>query len=196
MADLKKLSAEKRINTGKGFNRRLRLEGTVPCVFYTGTGDNMTIQADAKSIDKMYKEVGRTTVFNLELTDGGKATVHPVLFWDLMRDPCRSTITHVDFYGVDLDKPVKVTVPLVFKGVARGTKVGGTFESYREKVVLSAKPLDMPSSITLDITDLDLNHTIYVADIKLPDGVTAVYETNFAIVAVLMETEEDTEEKK
>lgn len=196
MADMKVLSAASRSNLGKGFNRRLRLEGKVPGVYYSAAGENYPLQIDAKETNKMYTEVGRTTVFELELTTNGKVAKHPVLFWDIMRDPCKSTMTHVDFYGVDLDKPVKVTVPLVFKGVARGTKVGGTFESYREKVVLSAKPLDMPSSITLDITDLDLNHTIYVADIKLPDGVTAVYETNFAIVAVLMETEEDTEEKK
>lgn len=198
MADMKTLSAAKRANMGKGYNRRLRAEGIIPGVYYSAVGDNIPVQMDAKALGKMYNEVGRTTVFELALESDGKVTKHPVLFWDVMRDPCKSTMTHVDFYGVDLEKPVKVTVPLVFKGVARGTKVGGTLETYREKVVLQAKPLEMPASITLDITDLDVNKTIYVSDIALPEGVSAVYDTNYAIVAVLIETDDDAEadEKK
>lgn len=193
MADLKKLSAAKRTETGKGYNRRLRDTGIVPCVFYSAEGEHMTLQADAKSLGKMYQEMGRTTVFNLELTENGKSSLHPVLFWDIMRDPCKGTFTHVDFYGVDLDKPVKVTVPVHFKGIARGTKVGGTLETYREKMVLLAKPLDMPASVTVDITTLDLNQTITVSDIKLPEGVKAVYDTNYAMVAVLIESDDEKE---
>lgn len=195
MADMKSLAAVKRGNLGKGFNRRLRLEGQVPGVYYSAVGENIPVQINAKDVAKLYNEVGRTTVFELALDVDGKVNKHPVLFWDIMRDPCRSHMTHVDFYGVDLEKPVKVTVPLIFKGVARGTKVGGTLESYREKVVLSAKPLEMPASITIDITDLDVGKTIYVSDITLPEGVTAVSDTNYAIVAVLIETDDDAAEE-
>lgn len=191
MADLKTLSAQKREAFGKGNNRRLRIQGQVPGVFYTPGGENISVQTDAKALAKMYQEVGRTTVFDLEMTADGKTMKHPVLFWDIMRDPCRENITHVDFYGVDLNKAVKVTVPVYFKGVARGTKVGGTLETYREKMVLLAKPLEMPASVTVDISTLDVNSTIHVGEIELPAGVTAVFESNYAMVAVIMETEDD-----
>ena len=186
MADLKVLNAQKRDTSGKGFNRRLRQEGVIPGVFYTGQGGNMSVQMPAAPLNKLFGEVGRTTVFNLEIAEGGKTSLHPVLIWDVQRHPVKNRITHVDFYGVDLDKPVKITVPIEFTGVARGTKVGGVLETYREQVQLVAKPLDMPAKIVLDITSLDLGKTIQVADLELPEGVKAAYDVNYAIVSVLM----------
>ncbi len=186
MADLKVLNAQKRDTSGKGFNRRLRQEGVIPGVFYTGQGGNISVQMPAAPLNKLFGEVGRTTVFNLEIAEGGKTSLHPVLIWDVQRHPVKNRITHVDFYGVDLDKPVKITVPIEFTGVARGTKVGGVLETYREQVQLVAKPLDMPAKIVLDITSLDLGKTIQVADLELPEGVKAAYDVNYAIVSVLM----------
>lgn len=186
MADLKVLNAQKRDTSGKGFNRRLRQEGVIPGVFYTGQGGNISVQMPAATLNKLFGEVGRTTVFNLEIAEGGKTSLHPVLIWDVQRHPVKNRITHVDFYGVDLDKPVKITVPIEFTGVARGTKVGGVLETYREQVQLVAKPLDMPAKIVLDITSLDLGKTIQVADLELPEGVKAAYDVNYAIVSVLM----------
>lgn len=186
MADLKVLNAQKRDTSGKGFNRRLRQEGVIPGVFYTGQGGNISVQMPAAALNKLFGEVGRTTVFNLEIAEGGKTSLHPVLIWDVQRHPVKNRITHVDFYGVDLDKPVKITVPIEFTGVARGTKVGGVLETYREQVQLVARPLDMPAKIVLDITSLDLGKTIQVADLQLPEGVRAAYDVNYAIVSVLM----------
>lgn len=186
MADLKVLAAQKRDTAGKGFNRRLRQEGVIPGVFYTGQGENISVQMPAASLNKIFGEVGRTTVFNLEIADGDKKALHPVLIWDVQRHPVKNRITHVDFYGVDLDRPVKITVPIEFTGVARGTKVGGVLETYREQVQLVAKPLDMPAKIVLDVTPLDLGKTIQVADLALPEGVRAAYDVNYAIVSVLM----------
>ena len=186
MADLKVLNAQKRDTSGMGFNRRLRQEGVIPGFFYTGQGGNISVQMPAAPLNKLFGEVGRTTVFNLEIAEGGKTSLHPVLIWDVQRHPVKNRITHVDFYGVDLDKPVKITVPIEFTGVARGTKVGGVLETYREQVQLVAKPLDMPAKIVLDITSLDLGKTIQVADLELPEGVKAAYDVNYAIVSVLM----------
>ena len=182
MAELKTLAATVRGDLGKGANRRLRLQQLVPAVFYSGLGDNQPVEVSAAALTKMYASVGRTTVFNLDVAGKG---VYPVLIWDAMRDPCKGVFTHVDFYGVDLDKPVKITVPLEFVGVARGTKVGGALETYREKVVLVAKPLEMPAKVVVDISSLDMGKTIHVADLQLPAGVTASYHVNYAIVAVI-----------
>lgn len=186
MADLKMLAAQKRDTSGKGFNRRLRQEDVVPGVFYSSLGENMAVQMPAAPLNKLFSEVGRTTVFNLEISADGKKSVYPVLIWDLQRHPVKNRITHVDFYGVDLDKPVKITVPVEFTGVARGTKVGGVMETFREQVQLVAKPLDMPAKIVLDVTSLDLGKAIQVADLELPEGVKASYDVNYTIVSVLM----------
>lgn len=186
MADLNILSAQKRAGLGKGANRRLRLEEAVPGVFYSTTGENIPVQVSARAFSKVFSKVGRTTVFNLEIEADGKKTVYPVLVWETQRHPVKNSFTHVDFYGVDLDKPVKITVPLEFVGVARGTKVGGKLETYRERVQLMAKPLDMPAKVTIDISGMDVGVTLQIAGLQLPEGVTAAYDSNYAIVSVLM----------
>lgn len=186
MADLKTLAVEKRSGLGKGPNRRIRQEEIVPGVFYSATGENVPVQVRNRPLVKLFSEVGRTTVFNLVIEEDGKKETYPVLIWAVQRHPVKSTFTHIDFYGVDLDKPVKVTVPVEFTGTARGTKVGGKLETYRDQVQLVAKPLEMPAKVVVDITTLDVGSTIQVADLQLPEGVSAAYDNNYAIVSVLL----------
>ena len=183
MSDLKVLSVQKRAGLGKGANRRARQEELIPGVFYTAKGANLPVQMSTRAFVKLFSQVGRTTVFNLEIEGEG---THPVLIWATQRDPISSRFTHIDFYGVELDKPVKITVPVEFSGVARGTKVGGKLETYREQIQLMAKPLDMPAKVTIDISGMDVGTTIQIADVKLPEGVKAAYDNNYAIVSVLM----------
>lgn len=182
MSELKVLSAQKRTDLGKGANRRTRLEDLVPCVFYTSKGENIAVQVSARALAKLFTQVGRTTVFNLDV----EGTLYPVLIWQLQRHPVKSTFTHVDFYGVDLEKPVKITVPVEYVGVARGTKVGGKLEIYREQVRLIAKPLEMPAKVTIDISKMDVGATMQIAGLELPAGVSAAYDNNYALVSVLM----------
>ena len=166
MSDLKVLSVQKRAGLGKGANRRARQEELIPGVFYTAKGENLPVQMSVRSFAKLFSQVGRTTVFNLEIEGDG---THPVLIWATQRDPITSRFTHIDFYGVD-----------------RGTKVGGKLETYREQIQLMAKPLDMPAKVTIDISGMDVGTTIQIADVKLPEGVKAAYDNNYAIVSVLM----------
>lgn len=183
MSDLKVLSVQKRAGLGKGANRRAVRKNSSPacstpprvktcpcrCPFALSRSFSLRLAAPPCS------------------TSRSKATARiPVLIWATQRDPITSRFTHIDFYGVDLDKPVKITVPVEFTGVARGTKVGGKLETYREQIQLMAKPLDMPAKVTIDISGMDVGTTIQIADVKLPEGVKAAYDNNYAIVSVLM----------
>lgn len=193
MAELKTLSVQKRTEFGKGPNRRLRAEQMIPCVFYTGEGVNLSVQASSKELFKLYEEVGRTTVFNIEYEEDGKKSVKPAMIWDIQFHPVKRQFTHIDFYGVDLQKEVKVVVPMVFSGTAKGTKLGGRLETYREKVTLSGKPLDIPAQVVVEISNLGLNETVHVSDLVLPAGVSAATRTNFAIVSVISRDKDEAE---
>ncbi len=196
MSTAKTLSVQKRDGFGKGPNRRLRATNMVPGVFYSGDGQNIAVQISELPLQKMYAEMGRTTVFSLEIEDNGKKSTHPVMIWDVQYHPYKNHFTHIDFYGVDLDKEVKVQVAIEFEGTPKGVKLGGKLESYRERVQLMGKPADIPKKITLDVSEMDLNNTIRVADLELPKGVQALYEQNFAIVAVVSKAAEvDTDEE-
>ena len=97
----------------------------------------------------------------------------------------------MDFYGVDLNKTVTVEVPLEIVGVSRGVKLGGILEIYREVIPLQSKPLNMPKKIVVDVSEMDINDTVNVADLKLPEGVAAVFDQNFAVVSVLAKAKDD-----
>ena len=187
----KTLQVSKRAESGKGASGRLRAEGLVPGVFYTAEGQNIMVQAPSLPLEKMYESMGRTSVFNLEIDDNGQKTTHPVLIWQVQNHPYKKRFLHVDYYGVDLNKEVKVDVPLEFVGTAKGVKLGGVLEKYRETVRLSSKPLDMPKKLVVDISDMDINSTINVTDLKLPENVKAVFEQNYAVVSVLLPSKDD-----
>ena len=187
---MKTLSAQKRESLGKGPNRRLRCNDMVPGVYYTTDGANIPVQAPALPLDKIYSQVGRTNVFFLEIEDNGKKTTHPVFVWDAQRHPVKNVFTHVDFYGVYLDKDIKVEVPLEFVGTAKGVKLGGTLEAYRGHVTLLAKPQHMPRKIAVDISALELWQSIRVSGLVLPEGVRVVARSDFAVVAVVTEKDE------
>ena len=187
----KTLQVTKRYACGKGESGRIRTQGWVPGVYYTAAGENIPVQAPVLPLEKMYEAVGQTTVFNLEIDDNGTKTIHPVLIWSIQNHPYKKRMLHVDYYGVDLDKEIKVEVPIDFVGTAKGVKLGGVLEKYHEVVRLRSKPLDMPKKLVVDVSDLDINMTINVSDLKLPENVSAVYDQNFAVVSVVVPAKED-----
>lgn len=187
----KTLNVSKREGRGKGPSGRLRAKDMVPGIFYTTSGQNIMVQAPALPLEKLYESVGHTTVFNLEIESDGKKDIHPVLIWQVQRHPYKKCFLHIDYYGVDLDKEVKVDVPVEFVGVARGSKLGGVLETYRESVRLASKPLEMPQKVTIDVTDMNIGDTINVSDLKLPENVRAVYDHNYAVVSVMAKSKED-----
>lgn len=189
----KTLKVEKREGKGKGPVGRLRARDLVPGVYYTAGGDNILVQAAALPLEKMYEDVGHTEVFNLEIDSGNGTETHPVMIWQVQRHPYKKRLLHIDYYGVDLDKEVKVEVPLEFTGTAKGVKLGGQLETYRENVRLASKPLLMPHKITVDISNMNIGDTISVKDLKLPENVHAVFDQDYAIVSVMAKGKDEEE---
>lgn len=184
MADFATFTVQKRSSTGKGSNRRLRAQGIIPAVFYTPSGENVPIQVAEAPLKKLFETMGRTTVFNVEIEDNGKKTVHPALIWDIDYYPTKNRFQHVDFFGVDLKKEIKIRVPLVFSGTAKGTKLGGIVETFTEFVDVIGKPLDLPSKLAVDLTPLGLAEVLRVADLPMPAGVRPATDGSQAIVLV------------
>ncbi len=184
MSDFATLTVQKRSSTGKGANRRLRAQGIIPAVFYTAGGESMPVQVAEAPLKKFFDAMGRTTVFNVEIEDGGKKDVHPALIWDIDYYPTKNRFQHVDFFGVDLKKEIKIRVPLEFSGTAKGTKLGGVVEMYIEFVDVIGKPLDLPRKLVVDLTPLNLGEILRVANLPMPEGVRSAMEGSQAILHV------------
>jgi large subunit ribosomal protein L25 len=191
MKETLSLAVQTRQGLGKGANRKLRATDMVPGVYYDATGVNVPVMVEHMPLQKLYSKTASSHVFDLLIeSDAGKET-KPALIWQLQHHPTKSKITHVDFYGVDLTKEITVHIPVEVVGKALGIVKGGALEIYRETLEVNCLPMAIPDKVVIDITPLDINQHIKIADITLPEGVKAVYEDNFAILGVLLPSEEE-----
>ena len=105
---------------------------------------------------------------------------------EVQHHPVNGGILHVDFYEVDLTQSLRVTVPLHFVGKAKGVVAeGGILQPIVREMEVECLPTDIPQFIEVDVTPLDIHDVIHLADVPMPGNVTAIIETNEAVVTVL-----------
>lgn len=170
--------ASKREKTGKSANRQLRNTGMIPAVFYSQEGEHMILAVKEIEFTKMYRKIGTTRIFSLEV-DG---KTYDSLIWKAEMDPVRPRINHVDFLGISADKTLKIKVPVDMKGIAPGVKLGGVMTKYRDVLEVSCTAANLPERIVVDINGMKVNQTVFVEDIKLEGGATINFNSNFALV--------------
>ena len=124
-----------------------------------------------------------------------------VILKDIQRDPEKSNITHIDFLAVDMNKKINVNVPFNFINEDKciGIKIsGGILSHILNEVEISCLPKDIPENINVDVSDLDLNQSIHLTEISLPEGVELLHggdkEHDTAIVKCYKPVEEKIEE--
>ncbi|MGE4423571.1 MAG: 50S ribosomal protein L25 [Pseudodesulfovibrio sp.] len=184
MAELLKLNVQERTELGKGPNRRLRATGMVPGIYYDAKGANIPVKVEMVPLQKAYAAVGNAQVFELVLERGGKSETMPALLWRVRNEPVKGVPEHVDFFGVDLTKEIKVAVHFEIVGSSKGVKLGGVLEQYRDHIEVVCKPMDIPESIVIDITDMDVLDSVHIEDVAFPEGVTPIFDENYAVLSV------------
>lgn len=194
MAELLKLNVQTRDQLGKGPNRRLRVAGLVPGIYYDSKGHNIPVKVEMIPLQKAYAALGKAQVFELVIEKEGKTETHASLLWRVRNEPVKGLPEHVDFFGVDLNKDLKIAVRFEVVGKSKGVKLGGVVELYRDSIEVVCKPMDIPESIILDITELDIAESIRIEDVPFPEGVTPVFDDNYAVVSIIEPHEDEDEE--
>lgn len=189
------LAVKPRDSKGKGACRRLRAENLVPGIFYDSKGTNIPVMVSELPLTKLREKTGSSHVFDLVIEGEEGTQTRPSLMWNVQRHPTKPRITHVDFYGVDLEKVIRVSVPVVVTGKAKGVVLGGKLEVFRDMIEVECLPLSIPDKVTIDVTALGTNENVVVSDLVLPEGVKAVYDDNYAVVGVVFEAEEEDKTK-
>lgn len=172
------ITGSKRKSLGKADAKALRNEGLVPCIIYGGT-ENVHVQIDERAFTKLIFTPNQYIV-NLDV-DGESI---PVVLKDVQYHPVSDKIIHVDFQQL-AGRPVRMTLPILTKGQARGVLNGGRLRVVRRNVKVQGLPEDMPSFIELDITNLRIGKAIKIGDLSIP-GVTFLAAPSQIIVAVRM----------
>lgn len=176
------ITAEVRENSGKGAMRRLRAAGMTPAVVYGGGGEAQNIQLDTKSLTATLLEFARrNTVVDLKVGDQNKS----VLVGEIQTDPVKDSLIHVDFCEIDLQKERSFTVPVVYKGVAKGVDLGGNMVVNLNSIVLRGKPLDIPDECVVDVAPLAIGAFVRCADIVIPQDVQLLSKPKSIAVSII-----------
>jgi large subunit ribosomal protein L25 len=177
------VAAERRTESGKNANRRLRVKGLIPGVVYAASKEAEAVSVSPKDIGAILKSAaGENTLFELEL--GGAR--RKVILKEFQREPIRGKLLHADFYEVALDKKIEVKVHVEVVGVPVGVKTqGGILDFVTRELEIECLPGDIPEKVTVDVSALELGKHLRVSDLKVSDKVTVLTEQDVVVVHVV-----------
>jgi large subunit ribosomal protein L25 len=191
--DTATLDVSSRAADGSRSARRLRRTGQVPGVMYGGDGGPQLFAVDARILRNTLAHSGAI----IEVTVDGAAP-SPVLVKDVQRHPVRGEAVHVDFLRVDMKVAIQTTVTLELTGADRapGVVEGGVLSQGVIELHIEALPGDIPDSIVLDVSDLEMNSTATLAQLTAPAGVTLLDDPDETVLATITPpTQEPVEEE-
>jgi large subunit ribosomal protein L25 len=168
------LDAEVRTDLGKGASRRLRHAGNVPAVLY---GANKEAVSLTLSHNKVFQAQSFEAFYSHVLTlNIGEEKVE-VLVKDMQRHPFRAVVMHLDFLRVDADVALQTKVPLHFINEEKADSIklnGGHAEHHMIDVEVSCLPGALPEYIEVDLLNVELDQTLHLTDLIMPEGVSLV----------------------
>jgi large subunit ribosomal protein L25 len=169
-----KVVAFPRKEQGSGASRRLRNAGQTPGIIYGGTSTPVNIALDHNALfHAMKKETFHSSILEMEL----EGKVQQVLLRDFQMHAFKQIVMHVDFQRVDAKQKIHMRVPLHFVNAEISPAVkmsAGIISHVMSDLEISCLPKDLPEFIEIDLSGIEIGHSIHLRDVKLPEGVTAV----------------------
>lgn len=182
------LEAVKRTTIGKNENNRTRAQGLMPGVVYGAQKAGDAVAPQPVAVDPkpflriLHSHSGFNTLITLKMDGQADAQV---LVKEVQLDPITHHPLHADFYRVNVDKAIAVTVPVVLKGEARGVKTdGGVLEFLHRDIKINCLPTQIPDAVEIDVTGLGLNQAVYVRDLAATASWTPVSDADLMLVHV------------
>lgn len=178
------IAAEPRVANGSRAAGRLRAEDRIPGVIYGHGMEPISVSVNRRDLRvALSGAAGSNTV--LDLNVGG--TVHSTVIKELQRHKVRHTVTHIDFQVVRMDEQITVDVPIVLHGEAKAVlNEGGLVDPSVDTLPIVTTPRNIPTEISIDITDMQVGDVIRVADLPLPAGTSTLADPDMPVVTVLL----------
>ncbi len=174
----------------KHTTRRLARLGKVPGVLYGPKTQPVPLQLNKKEFSSRVADLEGSHLVRLK--SGSPALADKVaLVKDMQFHPITGDVIHADLYEVDLTAKIQVHVPLHFVGKAVGVVRGGILQPVVREIEVECLPLDIPEFFNVDVSALDIGDSIHIEELPMPGDVTAVYESNLALVTVVPPTIEE-----
>lgn len=177
------LLAESGRTSGSSEARRLRADDRIPGVVYGHGMAPVSLSVARRDLRvALSGAAGLNTI--LDLTVDGE--VYPSLVKDIQRHPVKRNVQHIDFIQVNLNEEVHVNVRVRLEGEAKAVESeGGLVDLTMTEMEVITTPRNIPDEIVIDVSAMDMDATIRVADVVLPDGVKAAADPEYPVVTVL-----------
>lgn len=168
-SDRATLEVSERAEFGSRKTRRLRREGLVPGVVYSGGSEARAFSVPEREVRQALTHGG--ALIDLQF-DGGKA--EPVVIKEQQRHAVRGDLIHLDLQVVRLDQEIQSEVAIELLGIdeAPGVKEGGVLEHITHTITVEALPTDIPESIPADVSGMAIGDTMQLDAVIAPEGVT------------------------
>jgi large subunit ribosomal protein L25 len=184
MADARStLKVAARDDFGSRASRRMRREGLVPGVVYSGGSEATPFQVSEREMRHILSE--GAALFDLQI-EGGKAV--PVVVKEEQAHPVRGSLQHIDLQQVNLNEAIQAEVMIELEGAenAPGVKGGGVLEHVTREITVEALPTDIPDRILVDVSAMEVNDTLQLSVVAVPEGVTFVADEPEEITIVTL----------
>jgi large subunit ribosomal protein L25 len=181
------LNGEKRSETGTSASRRFRKQGQIPAVIY-GKNDPVHITINSAEFNSKIKHVSESGLLTIKL---GRSK-HDVLIKDFQDNPLKREIYHIDFFEVTQGEKLHMTVPVILQnaGAAPGVRLGGMLEQIMHEVEIECLPKDIPEHLYCDVSSLNLNESIPVGGLVVPQGIKLISDLDQTVVTITSHKEE------
>jgi large subunit ribosomal protein L25 len=179
MAETVTLMAERRQSRGSQAARPLRRTGKVPGVLYGHKEENISLAVSAEELTWAVRHGARV----IDLQADGKT--EKALIREIQFDHLGMEILHVDFARVSADERIQIEVRIELRGTAPGVTAGGLLEQPLHNLEIECPALSVPESIRVNVGELQIDGSIHVRDLKLPEGVTALTDADAVVVHVV-----------
>ena len=182
------LKGSLRSETGSKQVRRLRGTGMVPGIIYGGTGQPINIAIDDREVERELRQHHR--VFKIEI--GGKTEA--VYMQEVQYHVLTDQPLHLDFKRIDLEADLELEIEINFLGHPTGLSKGGRLIKDHNSILVRTKPQTVPEEIAINIAKLDLNQSITVEMLELPEGVVTDLPADTIICHITVAKAEEIEE--
>jgi large subunit ribosomal protein L25 len=183
------IEVKPRVNLGTSASRRERGAGIVPAVLYGHGAAVQTLTVAEATAREVLHHPG---LMSLSIDGVESATA---ILKASQRHPVSDLILHLDFLAVRADELIRSTVPVDFHGVPMGAARGGQLEQIMHLLEIECLPGDLPESIDVDVSGMDLDTTMHVRDMVMPEGIRAVSDAGLAAFQVRLPKVEEVKEE-
>ena len=182
--ELIELKTNIRTSVGNSQARALRRKKQIPAVLYGRGKKTVLLSVYLGELERALKKSKTGQALLNLVVQNNETYTKPAIIKELQMHPVGRNILHVDFYEIDMNRKIKIKVPVVTKGKPKGVEQGGVLQIIRRELEVLCLPLEIPKSFEIDITDFDIGDSLHVKSIPLKDNIEIPADVDFTVLTI------------